>query len=90
MAKIEFTSLLQRFFPNIKPENIEASTVKELLIKLDVKYPGLSTYLVEENVGLRKHVNIFINGVMINDRIKLSDKINTIDKVNIIQALSGG
>ncbi|MCB0410377.1 MAG: MoaD/ThiS family protein [Flavobacteriales bacterium] len=90
MAKVQFTSLLQRFFPDLKPEEVEAANVKELLSKLDKIYTGLSTYLVEENGGLRKHVNIFVNGVMIKDRIHLSDKIGSNDTINIIQALSGG
>lgn len=90
MVKVEFTSLLQRFFPELNSVEIEASNVKELLAELDKKYEGLSTYLIHENAGLRKHVNIFINGNMIKDRAKLSDQLSTNDTINIIQALSGG
>lgn len=90
MAKVEFTSLLERFFPDIATTSVEAATVKELLSELDKKYEGISSYLSEENGGLRQHVNIFINGNMIKDRLKLTDQISSTDTVNIIQALSGG
>jgi len=90
MAKVQFTSLLVRFFPDIKSEEVSASSVKELLTELDTKYKGLSTYLIEDNGELRKHVNIFINGNMIKDRQQLSDTITKNDTINIIQALSGG
>lgn len=90
MAKVQFTSLLLRFFPELKSEEVNAQNVQELLKELDKKYEGLSTYLAEENSGLRKHVNIFINGKMIKDRVGLSDTISDNDSINIIQALSGG
>ena len=90
MAKVEFTSLLQRFFSDLTSEEIEANNVKELLEKLDKKYEGMSSYLIHENSGLRQHVNIFINGNVIKDRVNLSDQISTNDTINIIQALSGG
>lgn len=90
MVVVEFTSLLKRFFPNLQSEKVDASDVKQLLVSLDQKYPGLSGYLIDEQGSLRKHVNIFVNGKTIEDRIKLSDKLFNQDKVNIIQALSGG
>ena len=90
MAQVQFTSLLLRFFPDLKTEEVNAQDVKHLLEELDNKYEGLSSYLAEENVGLRKHVNIFINGKMIKDRVGLSDTISDNDSINIIQALSGG
>ena len=90
MVRVEFTSLLKRFFPNLTSLNIEANSVAELIFELDVKYPGLSAYLIQEQGGLRKHVNIFVNGQMIKDRVNLSDTLLHNDKVNIIQALSRG
>ena len=90
MITVHFTSLLNRFFPDLKPESVEANTVCELLVELDKLYPGLSGYLIEENGRLRKHVNIFVNGEMISDRESLQDVLKDNDEVNIIQALSGG
>jgi len=90
MVTVEFTSLLQRFFPNLKTEQVQANSVAQLIAELNIKYPGLSSYLIEENGGLRKHVNIFVNGNMIKDREQLLDTLLHHDKVNIIQALSGG
>ncbi len=90
MVKVQFTSLLKRFFPNLKAEELEANTVEELVLSLDKIYPGLRAYLLEEQGNLRKHVNIFVNGTMIKDRVSLSDRLLHNDKVNIIQALSGG
>lgn len=90
MVSVEFTSLLNRFFPHLTSVEVEASSVHELVQQLDQQFSGLGGYLIEEHGGLRKHVNIFVNGKMIKDRKALSDPLSDNDKVNIIQALSGG
>jgi hypothetical protein len=90
MARVEFTRHLNRFFPALCAEDIEASCVSELVAGLDRKYPGLAAYLIEDDGSLRKHVNIFVENVLINDRRGLSDVLARDSKVFIMQALSGG
>ena len=90
MVEVQFTSALKRFFPTIETEKLAASTIDELLNVLDKRYPGIKDYLVEEDGSLRKHVNIFINDDLVQDRKSLSDSIKEQDVVLIFQALSGG
>jgi molybdopterin synthase sulfur carrier subunit len=90
MVEVQFTSALKRFFPTIEAQSLSATKVSELLVLLDEKYPGIKDYLVEEDGSLRKHVNIFINNDLIDDRMSLSDTIKEKDIVLIFQALSGG
>lgn len=90
MAIINFTTALQRFFPNLKSEKLEGKTVQELLDHLEEKYPTITDYLVNEDGTLRKHINIFIGEKMIKDRTQLSDQVAENEEVLIFQALSGG
>lgn len=90
MAKIKFTSALKRFFPTLTETEVEGETVKEVLSNVEKVYPGISGYLMQDDGTLRKHVNIFVQGDLIEDRIKLKDKINHNDELLIFQALSGG
>ena len=90
MAKIKFTSALNRFFPDLTEMEIHASTIQEVLIKTEQKYPGLKSYLLEEDGSLRKHVNIFINDELIHDRKALTDEVSDDNEILIFQALSGG
>jgi sulfur-carrier protein len=90
VAVVEFTRNLQRFFPTLATTDVQATSVRELVTRLEQKYPGLSTYLVDDLFSLRQHVNIFVDGTMIQDREKLSDKLSPTARVHIIQALSGG
>lgn len=90
MAKVELTNHLKRFFPTLGPETLPAATVAELVRALDGRYPGIAGYLVDERGSLRKHVNIFIDGEMVVDRVSLGDALDERSEVFIAQALSGG
>lgn len=90
MVKVTFTPALKRFIPDLDCISVNGSTIAEVLEETGKAYPGLVDYLVEENGALRKHVNIFINGLKIRDRKKLTDHVSRHDEVFILQALSGG
>ncbi len=90
MAQVRFTSALQRFYPNLKTLDLDATNIAELLEQIEAIYPGLTDYLVDESGTLRKHVNIYIGEDLIDDRTDLSDALKPQDEVLIFQALSGG
>ena len=90
MPKVELTNHLKRFFPTLGPQALPASTVAELVRALDERFPGIMGYLVDERGALRKHVNIFIDGEMVVDRVSLGDALDERSEVFIAQALSGG
>ncbi|MDX1476618.1 MAG: MoaD/ThiS family protein [Saprospiraceae bacterium] len=90
MPKVSFTYALKRFFPDIRPEELNAPTVHDLIVQLDEKYPGLKGYIVDDQGRLRQHVNIFVDGTLIRDREALSDPTQGVQEVYIMQALSGG
>ncbi|MCI5081796.1 MAG: MoaD/ThiS family protein [Saprospiraceae bacterium] len=90
MAQVRFTSALQRFYPDLKTLDLDATNIAELLEQIEAVYPGLTDYLVDESGTLRKHVNIYIGEDLIDDRTDLSDALKPQDEVLIFQALSGG
>jgi sulfur-carrier protein len=90
MPTVEFTSKLNRFFPDLKPIPIDAATVSEAIRALDETHPGLAAYLVDETGALRRHVNLFINNAWLRDRQTLSDPLEPGDRLLVMQALSGG
>lgn len=90
MVYVRFTSGLRRFFPDLREMSVEAATVAGLVAALDSYHPGLSAYIVDERGALRKHVNIFVNDSMIQDRQALSDTLSADSRVFVVQALSGG
>lgn len=90
MPVVKFTKALRRFFPTLADTNATGASLADVLGEIDTMYPGLKSYLLDEQGKLRKHVNIFIDGNMVNDRDTLSDAFTTNSEIYIIQALSGG
>jgi sulfur-carrier protein len=90
MAIINFTSALKRFYPDLKPVQIQATTVGEMMTELNQHYPHLSDFLLDEHGALRQHINVFIGDSMISDRENLTDKVGEKEEILIFQALSGG
>jgi hypothetical protein len=90
MATIKFTYALQRFFPGLKDTPAKGNTLAELLHAANERFPGIRSYLLDEQGRLRQHVNIFIDGTLIKDRNDLSDPFSDNSEIYIMQALSGG
>jgi molybdopterin converting factor small subunit len=91
MPAVKFTTHLEKFFPGVtKGVTVEAATVAEVVAALDGRFPGLAAYLVDEQGALRKHVNIFVDDDLIQDRQRLTDPLTDSNRVYIFQALSGG
>ena len=90
MPTVKFTYALKRFFPKLKDTAANGKTLGEVFKEIETNFPGLGSYVLDERGSLRRHVNIFIDGKMINDRAKLTDTFSSNSEIYIMQALSGG
>lgn len=90
MATVKFTYALKRFYPNLDTLELPADNVNTVVHAIDNTYPGIKDYLIDEQGKLRKHVNIFVDGNLIQDRTTLGDVLKENSEVYIMQALSGG
>ena len=89
MPKVHFTSNLQRYLscPSL---DVGGASVGAALDVVFEEVPALRSYLLDDQGRLRRHVNIFVNGDPVRDRVKLSDVLKPDDEVFVFQALSGG
>jgi molybdopterin converting factor small subunit len=90
MPTVKFTYALKRFFPGLSQTLAKGDTLAAILDEMEASYPGVRSYVLDEQGQLRKHVNIFIDGTMIKDRANLSDPFSESSEIYIMQALSGG
>ncbi len=90
MVRVNFTPHLRRFIDLPASCEVTGSTVRELIDKLEVKFPGVSDYLLHENGRIRQHVNLFLDQQLIEDRESLGDSVAEVKELHIMQALSGG
>ena len=86
MATVKFTYALKRFFPDLKEMNAAGNTLTEVFNEVEASYPKVRSYLLDEHGSLRGHVNIFIDGNIIEDRDGLSDRCSPNSEIDIMQA----
>ncbi len=90
MPTVKFTYALKRFFPGLDTTPAKGKTLAEIINEMENNYPGVRSYVLDEQGSLRRHVNIFIDGTLIKDRTALSDTFSENSEIYIMQALSGG
>jgi len=89
MATIRFTSHLVRHRPTpvIVAHGASVAAVLRAGLGGDDLLRG---YVLDEHGRLRKHVNIYLDGHLIGDRLRLSDPVRPESEIYVLQALSGG
>lgn len=65
---------------------VNAATVEEMLRELDERWPGMCDRLRDSRPGIRKHINVFVNG----RRSTLDTPLPDGARVHVLTAMSGG
>ena len=89
MAVVAFTQNLRRHV-GIADTSAAGATVREVLDAVFAANPRVRGYVLDEQGALRKHMSIFIDGKLIDDRATLSDPVRPDSELYVMQALSGG
>ena len=89
MALVRFTQNIQRHVA-CPPTRVDAATVRQALEAVFRENARGLGYFLDDQGALRKHVNIFVDGLPIRDRCGLSDALADGSEVDVMQALSGG
>lgn len=87
-VKVRLTANLQKYYPFAEFE-MKASSILELLDRMDGVRPHFSSYILEDDRSVRKHVNIFVDGHLIPKK-ETNRGLKPGSTVHIMQALSGG
>ncbi len=89
MPSVKFTQNLERHLA-VPAREVEGATVRQALDAVFDENPRLRGYVLDDQGRLRRHVVVFIDGEMIEDRTKLSDTVGPSSELFVMQALSGG
>ncbi len=69
---------------------VEALTVREAIIAVDLEYPGLGARVLNEDGSLRRFVNVFVS----DEDVRFLDGLDTIleagQTVSLVPAVAGG
>ena len=89
MPQVKFTQHLQRHLA-APPVDVPGNTVREVLDNAIGHNPHLRSYVLDDQGRLRKHVVVFVDGQMVEDRDELTDGVEPASELLVMQALSGG
>ena len=89
MARVVFTPNIQRHVACPATE-APGATVRDVLDAVFIANPQARSYVLDDQRALRRHMTIFVDGVLIRDRVTLSDRVGDGSTVYVFQALSGG
>ena len=87
MADVRLPSTLPPLFAGL-PRRVEldATTVGEVLDRLDERWPGLRDRLCEPGPELRRHIHVYVD----RERAQLDTAVGEGARVDVITAISGG
>jgi molybdopterin synthase sulfur carrier subunit len=78
---------LVRLFPGaVRRVDVPASTVREMVDALDVRWPGMRDRLCDSRPAIRRHINVFVEG----RRATLDTRLAPGAEVTVLTAISGG
>ena len=90
MPIVRFPALMKYYVDNQSELAASGGTVAELLEDILARYPGLKPHLFDANGELRRHFNIFVNGVHIRELDGISTALRDQDKIILMASAAGG
>ncbi len=90
MPSVRFPNVMKFYVGNQAEFIVEASSVSELIERIVEQYPNVKSHLVDSEGNLRRHFNIFVNGLHIRDLDGMDTTLMADDKVILMASAAGG
>jgi molybdopterin synthase sulfur carrier subunit len=88
--KVIIPTLLRRLTDNADAVEVDATTVRDILDRLDERYPGFRARVCEETGELRRFINIYVDGEDVRFLENLATPVSDGSELAIVPAISGG
>ncbi|MBI3167328.1 MAG: MoaD/ThiS family protein [Chloroflexi bacterium] len=90
MPTVKFPPLMKFYVDNQSEFPITGATIAELLENVLLRYPTLKPHLFDAKGDLRRHFNIFVNGIHMRDLNGMETALKEEDKVILMASAAGG
>lgn len=88
--KVIIPTLLRRLTDNADAVEVDATTVRDILDRLDERYPGFRARVCEETGELRRFINIYVDGEDVRFLDNLATLVPAQAEISIVPAIAGG
>jgi molybdopterin converting factor small subunit len=89
-VEVRLPTLLRVHVDGASSVSAEGATVGEVFSALTARHPGLAGQLVDEQGGLHKFVNVYVDDDDIRYLEQLDTKVADGDVISILPAVAGG
>lgn len=90
MPQVKFPPLMKYYVENQNEFSAPGASVSDLFENILLRYPALKPHLFDAKNHLRRHFQIFVNGVHIRELDGMNTKLNKDDKVVLVASAAGG
>ena len=90
MPTVRFPAAMKYYVDHQAEFFVSAATTGELIDKIIEQYPSVKHHLVDQEGNLRRHFNVFVNGVHIRDLEGMHTSLKDDDKVILMASAAGG
>ena len=88
--EVRIPTILRTYTDGAKAVEGSGATLDELLADLDARHPGLRARLVNDEGGLHRFVNVYVNDEDVRFLGGLSTSLADGDAVTVLPAVAGG
>lgn len=78
---------LWNYTKNVSELSLSGASVREVMVELDRKFPGIRHRVIDESDQIRTHIKFFVNAHQCQT---IDTPVRGSDEVTIVCALSGG
>jgi sulfur-carrier protein len=86
MAVVRLRAPLSELAGGRQELQVEGATVREVLRALEREHPAIAGWILDEQVSIRRHVNVFVNG----EKSREDTECHADDRIHVIPSISGG
>lgn len=90
MAIVRFPTVMKFYVNNQIEFFVSASNIQDLIDQVVEQYPLIKFHLLDSQGQLRRHFNIFVNGIHVRDLNGMETQLQADDKVILMASAAGG
>lgn len=86
MPRVCLHGPLRELSGNRREHDLDGGTVVEVLRSLELEFPAVAGWILDERGRIRRHINVFVNGERGGESTAVADG----DRVEVLPAITGG